>query len=91
MVYYNLAIDQRIDKRRENMRTKKLSNINSKIESLESTDLNELKWVGEETIKILFEHWITCKEDLIREWKEEVDKIKVPFLSKRWVMSVFNK
>ena len=91
MVYYNLAADQRINKRNESLRAKKLLNIDSKIESLESTDLNELKWVWEETIKILFEHWITCKEDLIKAWKEKVEKIKVPFLSRRWVMSVFNK
>lgn len=91
MVYYNLAIDQRIDKRNEKIRDKKVSNIDKKIHSLESTDLNELKWVWEETIKILFENWITCKEDLIREWKEKVEKIKVPFLSRRWVMSLFNK
>lgn len=91
MVYYNLAVDQRINRKYENNRKKKIKQIDNKIQSMENTDLNDLKWVWEETIKILFEHWITSQADLLREWKEKVEKIKVPFLSKRWVMSLFTK
>jgi len=91
MVYYDLTIDQRIQSRKESLINKKVKNIDAKIYSIESTDLKEMKWVWDETIKILFENWITSQADLLSKWKEEVDKIKVPFLSKRWVMAIFNK
>lgn len=91
MVFYNATVDQRIMKRNEALLKRKTTNLDNKIHSLETTDLNDLKWVWEETIKILFENWITSQADLISKGKEEVEKIKIPFLSRRWVMSVFNK
>lgn len=54
------------------------------MKSYEESDLGELKWVGEETMKILFENWIYSQKDIIDD-KERIEKIKLPFFSKRGI------
>ena len=57
--------------------------IDSKINSIKETDLREVKWVGEATIKILLENWIRSKEDLKNADTDNLKRIITNFLSYR--------
>jgi len=60
-----------------------ISLIDDKIKTLESTNLQEIKWVGESTIKKLLENWISSKDELIEIGEDGIKKLSLNFLSER--------
>ncbi len=58
------------------------------IASYDTSDLWDIKWVGEETMRILFEHWIYSIEQLK---KSNIDKIKLPIFGKNGINKFLNK
>lgn len=59
------------------------------IHSYETSDLWDIKWVWEETMKKLFEHWIKTQEDLKKN-ADMIEKIDLPFFWKRWIKTFLN-
>jgi len=54
--------------------------IKSKIDKLESTNLGTINGVGESTVKVLLENWISSLAGLEKFWIKEIKKLKLnPF------------
>lgn len=47
----------------------------TKAVSIERSDLLTIKWVGEATVKLLIENWITSWKELKEAWEEKISKI----------------
>lgn len=61
----------------------KFVTLTNQINSLETTDLNEIKWVWEATVKILLENNITSKDDLLKISEEEIKWLKLNLISEK--------
>lgn len=85
MVKYDLTTWQYTKGWPVDKRKRKILGINKKISSIESSDLNEIKGVWEETIKLLIEAWIYSQDDLIKSDSETIKSIKLWFLSRRGI------
>lgn len=59
------------------------------ISSYEETDLWDVKGIGEETQRILFENWIYNQADLKKAWTDGIEKITLPYFAKRWIDTFF--
>lgn len=70
-----------------NTKKRKIANITKKITSIKETDLNDIKWVWEETIKILIEGGIYSKDDLLKTSEETINSLGIGFFGKRWILN----
>jgi len=59
----------------------KILKISKEIDLMELSDLNDIKWVWEATIKILLENWISSQEDLLKVNIDDIKKLKLNYLS----------
>lgn len=59
----------------------------SLLQSYDTSDLWDVKWIGEETQRILFEAWISTQAELKTLWLKGIEKIKLPFFAKRGINS----
>lgn len=92
MVNNNLTLTQiqSLNKRMRNSRTvamvnSELANQTKQIASLETTDLIEVKWIGEKTLKTLFDNWIKTQENLKDVDEEFLSSLNIPFLWMRGI------
>lgn len=66
------------------------SELSSKIEITENTDLNEVKWIGQSTKKTLLENGIKSKEQLLATPIEELKKLVTSPIAFKWIENLFN-
>jgi len=54
--------------------------IQSKIDKLDNTDLWTIDWVGDSTVKLLLENWISSLEEMKEYWVDKLEQLKLnPF------------
>lgn len=70
-----------------NIKNKKVRKITNKITSIEKSDLLEIKWVWEETVRILIESWIGSKEVLMKTDKETIGALWISLFWKKWLLN----
>jgi len=66
---------------------KEIIQIDKNIASLEKSNLIEIKWVGEETVKKLLEQWIKTQEELKKLSEEEIGEMDISVFGKRWIIN----
>ena len=81
----NLA--QKVARNRRNILSREDKNsiltISNQIVWLETSDLNDIIWVGDATIKNLLDNNIRTQEDLKSKSEEEIKKLKLNVLSEK--------
>jgi len=79
---------------RYNIITKKDRNefkkITSQIKTLETTDLININWVWEATVKKLLEKWINSEAELLEYKIEDIEKLKLNILSMKAIRKLFD-
>lgn len=84
---YDLTIWQFQQWRPINKQKAKIASIDNKITSIKNSNLNEIKWVWEETIRSLIESWIYSKDDIVKAGEEKVKSLSIWFFAKRWLLN----
>lgn len=65
--------------------------LTEQINTIDSTNLNDIKWVGEATIRILLENGVNSQEKLISLWEEWIKALKLNFISGRALKAFIKK